>query len=123
MTVPSDLPADWTLGAPGIVYQRCRACDQVWYFRRGFCPACGEDGPQALPATGDGTVHATTLVHRAPSDEFRALAPYRIVLVDCDEGFRMMAHGHHDLAIGDRVHCRFEPMGHRLLPFFERAKQ
>ena len=120
MTVLSDLLDDWTLGTPGIVYQRCRACDQVWYFRRDFCPKCGDDGPQSLPSAGDGIVHATTLVQRAPSDEFRALAPYRILLVDCDEGFRMMTHGHHDLTIGDRVHCRFKPMGHRLLPFFEK---
>lgn len=117
--ISSTLP-DWTLGTPGIVYQRCGSCSSVWYFRREFCPACGSAAPQPLASAGRGTVHAGTLVHRAPSDEFRALAPYRVVLVDVDEGFRMMGHGHESLAIGDRVRCRFEQLAGRLLPFFEK---
>jgi len=113
---------DWTLDTPGIVYQRCGSCAHVWYFRREFCPACGAGAPQSLASAGLGTVHAGTLVHRAPSDEFRALAPYRVVLVDVDEGFRMMGHGHASLAIGDRVRCRFEPLAGRLLPFFDKEQ-
>jgi hypothetical protein len=38
------------------------------------------------------TVHAVTVVSRAPSDAFRALAPYTLVLVTLDEGPRVMAH-------------------------------
>jgi uncharacterized OB-fold protein len=110
--------ADWTRGAAALVFQACAACGHVWYFRRDFCPACGAADPQDVTSAGAGTVHAGTLVHRAPSDEFRALAPYRIVLVDIDEGFRMMGHGDPDLAIGDRVRCRFEALGERLLPHF-----
>jgi uncharacterized OB-fold protein len=113
-------PADWTRGGAGIVFQACAGCTHVWYFRRGFCPACGAADPQDLPSAGRGTVHADTLVHRAPTDEFRALAPYRIVLVDLDEGFRMMGHGEAALIIGDRVRCGFRPLGNRLLPYFEK---
>jgi uncharacterized OB-fold protein len=51
----------------------------------------------------------------------RAHAPYLIVLVDADEGFRLMAHGAHDLRIGARVRCRFVPFGDRLIPFFDPA--
>jgi uncharacterized OB-fold protein len=113
-------PPDWTRGGAGIVYQVCARCSHVWYFHRSFCPACGADGPRVLPSAGRGKVHAGTLVHRAPTDEFRALAPYRIVLVDIDEGFRMMGHGESGLAIGDRVQCGFKPLGDRLLPYFEK---
>ncbi|MFP5407245.1 MAG: Zn-ribbon domain-containing OB-fold protein, partial [Gammaproteobacteria bacterium] len=114
---------DWTAGAPGIAFQRCDACGHVWYFRREFCPACGKPDPQALASGGAGTVHATTLVHRAPSNEFRAIAPYRVVLVDLDEGFRMMGHGEASLAIGDRVGCAFRSVADRLLPYFERENE
>ncbi len=113
-------PPDWIGGDAGIVYQACARCAQVWYFRRSFCPACGAAGPRELASAGRGQVHADTLVHRAPTDEFRALAPYRIVLVDIDEGFRMMGHGEPGLAIGDRVQCGFKPLGDRLLPYFEK---
>ena len=65
-------------------------------------------------------VHASTLVQRAASDEFRAIAPYRIVLVDLAEGFRVMAHGDKLLLIGDRVHCKIQNMADRSLPFFNK---
>jgi len=46
---------------------------------------------------------------------------YNIVLVDTAEGFRMMAHGDLELAIGDPVSARFVPFAGRLVPYFEKA--
>ena len=65
-------------------------------------------------------MHASTLVQRAPSDEFRVIAPYRIVLVDVADGFRMMGHGDKALVIGDQVRCDVRYVAGRLLPFFDR---
>jgi uncharacterized OB-fold protein len=113
---------DWTVGAEGIAYQTCPACSNVWYFRRSFCPRCGSTPPRDRQAAGLGTVHAVTLVARAPSDELRACAPYLIVLIDADEGFRLMAHGHPSLKIGDRVRCRFITLAGKLIPCFERVE-
>ncbi len=114
-------PPDWTAGAAGIAYQRCGACEAVWYFHRDFCPRCGHGEPQILAASGRGTVHAVTLVHRAPTEALRALAPYAIALIDAEEGFRLMAHVAPDLAIGDRVQARFVDFGGTLVPRFERG--
>jgi uncharacterized OB-fold protein len=111
---------DWTTGGEGIAYQRCPACGAIWYFARSFCPACGKE-PETLASAGGGAVHAATLVTRAPSQELRALAPYAILLVDMDEGFRMMAHGDQDLSIGDKVRARFVRFADRVVPHFERA--
>ncbi|HEY7758819.1 MAG TPA: OB-fold domain-containing protein [Burkholderiales bacterium] len=111
---------DWTRGGEGIVYQVCGSCGAVWYFRRTFCPHCGRESPEERAAGGGGTVHAVTVVARAPNEELRAYAPYAIVLVDTDEGFRMMAHGDNDLRIGDRVQCRFFSLGGRLVPRYEK---
>ena len=77
--------ADWTRGGAGIAYQTCAFCNTVWYFQRGFCPACGDGNPVTRQASGKGTVHAHTSVARAPTEELRAHAPYLIVLVDADE--------------------------------------
>ena len=109
---------DWTQGGAGIAVQRCRACGHAWYFAREFCPACGAGAPATSAASGRGVVHAGTLVHRAPSDDFKALAPYRIVLVDLEEGVRVMGHADPDLAIGDRVRCTVRPIAGRPLPHF-----
>ena len=66
-------------------------------------------------------MHASTLVQRAPSDEFRAIVPYRIVLVDMAEGFRVMGHAAPTLGIGDLAICTIETIAGRPLPFFAAA--
>jgi uncharacterized protein len=114
--------ADWTAGTEAIVYQSCGSCGGLQYFRRSFCAVCGAPDPNEKHASGEGTVYATSLVCRAATPEMRAHIPYNIVLVDCAEGFRMMAHGDHDLAIGDPVTARFAQFAGRLVPYFAKAK-
>ena len=114
--------ADWTTGAEAIVYQCCAACGTLQYFRRSFCRVCGAPDPIEKHASGEGTVYATSLVVRAATPETRAHVPYNIVLVDTVEGFRMMAHGDNDLAIGDKVTARFAQFAGRLVPYFEKVK-
>jgi uncharacterized OB-fold protein len=114
--------ADWTTGVEAIVYQSCAACGARQYFRRSFCGVCGVPDPVEKRASGAGTIYATSLVCRAATPETRAHVPYNIVLVDTIEGFRMMAHGDNDLAIGDKVTARFAPFAGRLVPHFEKAK-
>ena len=116
------MSADWTKGGEGIVYQSCGACGKAQYFHRSFCAACGAPDPVVKSASGAGTVYATSLVCRAATPETRAHVPYNIVLVDTPEGFRMMAHGDNDLAIGDEVTARYQQFAGRLVPYFARAK-
>jgi uncharacterized OB-fold protein len=112
---------DWTGGADGIAYQTCEACKAVWYFHRSFCPGCGKGEPVTRQASGLGTLHARTLVSRAPSEELRAHVPYLIVLVDAAEGFRLMAHGDPALAIGDKVRAKYIQLAGKKIPYFEKA--
>ena len=114
--------ADWTGGAEAIVYQNCTACGARQYFRRSFCAVCGALDPQDKRASGEGTVYAASLVCRAATPETRAHVPYNILLVDTSEGFRMMAHGDNDLAIGDKVTARYKQFAGRLVPYFEKVK-
>ncbi|MDO9436555.1 Zn-ribbon domain-containing OB-fold protein [Hydrogenophaga sp.] len=104
-----------------LAYQRCGACENTWYFARRFCPACGAAEPQARLSAGLGVVYARTLVHRAPSDEFRALAPYAMVLVDLAEGFRAMGHADPVLSIGDPVKASSLQIAGRAIPYFTRT--
>lgn len=113
--------ADWTIGGEAIAYQRCATCGRVQYFRRSFCSGCGAPDPVDMRAKGEGVVYATTLVVRAATPEARAHVPYAIVLVDTDEGFRMMAHGDSNLVIGDRVTARYAEFTGHLVPYFERT--
>jgi uncharacterized OB-fold protein len=118
----SDNRADWTKGGESIVYQVCGACGKAQYFHRRFCACCGAADPVEKLASGSGTVYATSLVCRAATPETRVHVPYNIVLVDAPEGFRMMAHGDNDLAIGDEVTASYRPFAGKLVPYFERVK-
>lgn len=112
---------DWTQGGAGIAYQHCPPCQATWYMRREFCPVCGHAAPATSQASGRGVVYAATVVTRAPSEALRAFAPYTLLLVDCEEGFRVMAHGTPGLRIGDPVQAEFFDFGGRTLPRFKPA--
>lgn len=122
MSQDTPLCSDWTKGRPGLAFQACRPCGHRWLFARSFCPKCGSMDVETHPASGRGTVHAATLVTRAPSEELRAHTPYCIVLVDAEEGFRLMAHATPGIAIGDQVTATFRPFGPGLVPYFERVE-
>ena len=121
MSPSSEPPRDWTQGEAAILFQACPKCQNVWYFRRAFCPQCGSNEPNLERACGRGTVAAASIVYRAPSAELRSYVPYCIVLIDAEEGFRMMAQGERSLAIGDKVSAQFVPFGQTMVPHFERA--
>jgi uncharacterized OB-fold protein len=110
--------ADWTTGKQSIAFQVCGACRHVWYFRRGFCPDCGSDFVTTSQASGEGTVFAISIVTRAATAEARAHVPYAVVLVDANEGFRMMGHGERDLKIGDKVKASYETFTGHIVPYF-----
>jgi uncharacterized OB-fold protein len=113
--------ADWTTGTEAIAFQTCGACKHVWYFRRGFCPACGSDSVVAKTASGAGIVFAISVVTRAATAEARTHVPYAVLLVDTAEGFRMMGHGDRDLKIGDKVKARFETFTDHIVPYFAKG--
>ena len=83
-------------GAPAEVYrrylqngelgfQRCDGCGAAVFYPRVLCPVCGSDALRWRTSSGRGVVYATTAVHRRDAE------PYNVVLVDLEEGFRMMS--------------------------------
>lgn len=88
-------------------FQRCTACGSAQTLARYACAHCGGESLQWETACGTGTLHAVTVVARAPSDAFRALAPYTLVIAQLDEGPRLMAHAEAGVRIGERVKAGF----------------
>jgi uncharacterized OB-fold protein len=66
-------------------YQRCADCSAAVFYPRVLCPVCGSGALEWRESAGRGTVYATTAVHSRNRD------PRNVVLVDLDEGFRMMS--------------------------------
>ncbi|MCO5119682.1 MAG: OB-fold domain-containing protein [Burkholderiaceae bacterium] len=99
-------------------YQACTGCGHAQTLARHACSRCGATTLEWRRAAGMGTVYSSTVVMRAPSQAYRALAPYTIVIVTLDEGCRVMGHATPGIAIGDRVAAGFfEFDGRPLLRF------
>jgi uncharacterized OB-fold protein len=85
-------------------YQRCADCSAAVFYPRVLCPVCGSGALEWRESAGRGTVYATTAVHSRNHD------PRNVVLVDLDEGFRMMSRVEdvpaEEVEVGTRV--RFE---------------
>jgi len=85
-------------------YQHCADCSAAFFYPRVLYPVCGSGALEWRESAGRGTVYATTAVHSRNRD------PRNVVLVDLDEGFRMMSQVEgvpaEEVEIGTRV--RFE---------------
>jgi uncharacterized OB-fold protein len=87
-----------------LAYQRCADCSAAVFYPRTLCPGCGSGALEWRESAGRGAVYATTAVHGRNRD------PRNVVLVDLDEGFRMMSRVEgvpaEEVEVGARV--RFE---------------
>ena len=110
------------LRAGVVLFQSCCACGHAQTLARYACQRCGHERLDWRDAVGTATVRATTVVARAPSEDFRALAPYTLVIVQLDEGPRLMGHAAAGVQIGERVRAEFfEHLGRALLRFVPAA--
>lgn len=107
------------LARGALVSQHCEACGTVQRLARLGCTQCGASRLAWRPASAQGTVFAVTVVSRAPSDEFRPLAPYGLALVDLDDGARLMGHAPLELRVGQRVRASVFALGERHLVRFD----
>lgn len=121
-SVPKPLSAPYVEGLDHgeLRYQACMDCGAAQTLPRYACRRCGSAKLEWRTSKGRGTVYAATVVMRAPSDDFRSLAPYTLVLVDLDEKPRVMAHAQAGVSIGDRVVAEYFKHGDRTLVRFRR---
>ncbi|NVN86842.1 MAG: OB-fold domain-containing protein [Rhodopseudomonas sp.] len=74
-----------------LLLQHCGACGDVQYYQQATCRRCGGDNIAHRAASGRGKVHSFSVVHRAPGPAFKADLPYAVLLVELDEGPRMIS--------------------------------
>ena len=92
--------------------QRCTACRATQFPPRGRCGQCGASELEWAATDLRGEVYSFTVVHRAPSQAFRADCPYVVALVDVAPGARLMLNvtgcNPESVYIGMRVGIEFE---------------
>ena len=107
----SDELRPWATYAQGLEagelrYQRCASCSRAIFYPRLACNWCGSTDISFQVSAGAGSIYSVTVI----SD--RHAGPYNVVLVDLDEGFRMMSTvvgtPSDAVRIGDRVAATFD---------------
>ena len=74
-----------------LLLQHCADCSHVQYYQQAMCRACGGERLTHRPASGRGTVHSFSVVHRAPGPAFKSDVPYAALLVELEEGPKMIS--------------------------------
>ncbi|MES2415311.1 MAG: Zn-ribbon domain-containing OB-fold protein [Pseudomonadota bacterium] len=74
-----------------LLLQHCLACGHVQFYQQAICRQCGSEQLEHRPASGMGKVHSFSVVHRAPGPAFKQDVPYAVLLVELDEGPRMIS--------------------------------
>ena len=104
-----------------LAFQRCAGCGEAVFYPRVLCPLCGGNDLTWETSSGRGVIYATTAVHRRDGD------PYNVVLVDLEEGFRMMSRVDgvpaERVEVGTRVMLRVDGEGDGPVPVFVPADE
>jgi len=74
-----------------LLLQHCLDCANVQYYQQGLCRRCGGERIEHRPASGRGKVHSYSVVYRAPGPAFKRDVPYAVLLVELEEGPRMIS--------------------------------
>ena len=109
-----------------LVLPWCTGCGQPHWFPRAACPHCLDPAIEWRDASGDGVVHAMSVMPKPALPMLADRVPYVVALVDLAEGVRMMTNivelgplDPSDVTVGLAVRASWEPLsdGRHLLVF------
>ncbi len=124
-TVHPDNQGFWEgVGRRELVFQRCKECGSWCHPPRPMCPKCRSVEKEWSPSSGKGTVQSWATYRDAPHPGFKA--PYSVVLVEMEEGVRMVSNlvaiKPEEIRMGMPVEVVFESVTDEIvLPKFRKA--
>ena len=103
-----------------LVVQHCVACRRWIWQPRPLCPSCHAADPPWEEVGGGGRVVSWTVIHPPVLRAWVKDVPFAVLLVELDEGVRMVGRlvdaDHEELRIGQRVTLQWRREGAMLLP-------
>lgn len=95
-------------------FQRCTGCGALRHPPVLYCAACTSPDWELVPSDGLGRVHSATLTERAFDPGWAEDVPYTVVVVELDEGPRVVTVGRgfpERPAVGRRARVEVEARG------------
>jgi len=107
-----------------LVFQKCKECGTWLHPPRPVCPNCRSFEKEWARSTGKGTIHSWVTYLESPHPSFKA--PYSVVLVELDEGVRLVSNmvdiKPEEISIGMPVEVVFDDIAEGLtLPKFRKV--
>lgn len=97
-----------------LMLPQCRGCGRFHFYPRPFCPFCDGIDLEWRAAGGNGTIYSFAVVRQPLEKPFVAHLPYVIVIVELDEGVRLLSHlvgaAPEGVACGMKVRVEFATM-------------
>lgn len=124
---PDDASAPFWEGARRreLVLQRCATCKAFRHPPRPMCPACNSMESEWVKATGRARVWSWVIAHPPVLPAFEDLVPYNVVVVELDEGVRMIGNlldvANDEIQMGMEVAVTFEDHDDVTLPQWRKA--
>ncbi len=74
-----------------LLLQHCEDCGHIQYYHQAICRECLGENLVEKQASGRGSVYSYSVVYRAPGPAFKSETPYAVVLIELEEGPRMIS--------------------------------
>ncbi len=75
-----------------LLLPRCRACETVFFYPRPACPACWSEELDWIESAGRGSIWSFSEVHVSfGGDAWKDELPYTVVIIELDEGVRLVS--------------------------------
>lgn len=106
-----------------LCFQRCSDCGTWRHLPRYLCAACHSADWEWAESCGRAVIFSWTITHRPMHPAFTASLPFAAVIVEMEEGVRLVSGvrgiANQDLALDLPVELIFEPVSDSMwLPFF-----
>lgn len=111
-----------------LLIQRCEDCGTYRHYPRPMCACCGSWNVEWAKATGKGRVYSYIVTHQLFHPAFFDDVPYAVVIVELEEGVRMVSNivdcGPDEVYIGMPVEVVFDDVTEEVtLPRFRSSSQ
>ena len=74
-----------------LLIQRCQDCNRNIFYPKSVCPYCLSSNLEWFESSGKGKVYSHTTSMSSIPEAFQGAEPYTIVVVDLEEGVRMLS--------------------------------
>lgn len=113
----------WAHCAEGqLHFQKCNDCGTWRHLPRYMCSKCGSGAWHWAPSSGRGEIYSWTITHQALLPFFKQNVPYAVIVVQMQEGVRMISGlkglDLDDIQLGLPVEVKYEDISGGKIPVF-----